>query len=76
MTHNAFTHEPPPQKNDQPAVWDLVIRDMQERDRAGRIKYGTPLQPFNGRSALWDLYQELLDAAAYIRQKIYEEETK
>jgi len=55
----------------QPAQ-ELVIEDMQERDRIGRERYGTPLQSHNGRDALVDLYQELLDACAYIRQVIEE----
>jgi hypothetical protein len=66
--------EPPPQPNDRPAVWDLVIADMRERDATGLAKYGTRLQPHNGRSALRDAYQEVLDLAVYLRQKIYEEE--
>lgn len=64
---------------DQPApapatgdVWALVIADMTERRRVGIARYGTPLQPGNGRDALVDAYQELLDACAYIRQVIEE----
>lgn len=67
--------EPMPVINSRPAIQDLVIEDIQERKREGTLKYGTPLQPFNGRSALRDLYQELLDATQYIRQLIYEEES-
>lgn len=65
--------QPPPKRNDKPAVWDLVIEDICARDAVGRERYGTPLQPFNGRSALIDLYQELLDAVVYVRQKIEED---
>jgi hypothetical protein len=64
--------QPAPIKNDLPAVWDLVIHDMQYRDQTGLHTYGTRLQPHNGRDALWDVYEELLDAAVYIRQAIYE----
>ena len=42
-----------------------VIADMRERDRLGRERYGVPLQPHNGRDALLDMYEELLDACAY-----------
>lgn len=42
-----------------------AIVDMAERDKMGRAKYGTPLQPNNGRDHLTDEYQELLDAAVY-----------
>lgn len=55
-----------------PAVWDLVLADMAARDAEGRRKYGTPLQPGNGRDALVDAYQEALDLVVYLRQAIYE----
>lgn len=71
-TPNLSTPQPSPQPNELPAVWSLVIRDMEQRDATGRAKYGVPLQPHNGRDALIDLYQELLDAAVYCRQAIYE----
>lgn len=68
--------EPAPQKNLGPAIWELVIRDMAQRDLVGRKKYGTPLQPFNGRDALIDAYQEVLDLCVYLRQVIYERDKK
>lgn len=52
-----------------PAVWDLVIEDMRQRNADGTAKYGTPLRTFNGRDPLTDLYQELLDAVVYCRQE-------
>ncbi len=64
--------EPPPLPNARPATWELVIEDMRARDHSGRAKYGTPLQPFNGRNNLIDLYQELLDACVYVRNEIEE----
>lgn len=67
---------PSPEREEETAVWYLVIGDMQERDQIGRKKYGTPLQSFNGRDALVDLYQELLDAVVYLRQVIYERDGK
>ncbi len=70
--HISDEHEPDPIPNDQPAVWELVIEDMKARDVMGRTKYGTPLQPFNGRDSLVDAYQEVLDLAVYLRQKIEE----
>lgn len=66
--------EPAPIKNNLPAVWELVISDMKERDKFGVEKYGFHLQPFNGRSCLRDAYQEALDLVVYLRQKIYEDE--
>lgn len=64
--------EPAPVPNTHEPVWRLVISDMQERDAAGRKKYGTPLQPFNGRDALVDAYQEALDLVVYLRQEMEE----
>lgn len=64
--------QPPPTPNDKPAVWGLVIADMHERDKVGRQRYGTPLQPHNGRDALVDAYQEGLDLVVYLRQRIEE----
>ena len=50
----------------------LVIKDMTDRDQWGELKYKTRLQPFNGRDALVDFYQELLDSSVYFRQHLYE----
>lgn len=75
-TNKLVQEQSAPQPNDKPAVWSLVISDMQARDQEGRRRYGTPLQPHNGRDALVDAYQELLDAAVYIRQAIYERDGK
>jgi len=65
-------HQPPPVPSARPAVWDLVLADMRERDAIGRHRYGTPLQPHNGRDALVDAYQEALDLVVYLRQAIAE----
>lgn len=71
-TKTCCNPEPPPQGNDGPVVWDLVIQDMRKRDAMGVQKYHTHLQPFNGREVLIDAYQEALDLAVYLRQLIYE----
>ena len=63
---------PPPVPNDGIPIWDLVVADMQARDRTGRERYGTPLQSNNGRDALQDAYEECLDMAAYLKQAIEE----
>ena len=70
MSNNRI--QPPPDVNDLPAVWDLVIVDIAERDAIGAQKYGVRLQPHNGRDVLVDTYQELLDAVVYLRSVIYE----
>lgn len=69
---SAVSEQPAPQNNDQPAVWGLVLKDMVDRDAVGRKRYGTPLQPHNGRDALRDAYEEALDLVVYLRQAIYE----
>lgn len=53
-------------------VLPYILRDLTDRAEMGKAKYGTYLQTHNGRSALLDLYQELLDATMYIRQEIIE----
>lgn len=68
--------QPAPTESKHPAVWPMVIMDMMERDQVGRGRYGVPLQPYNGRDALVDAYQEALDLCAYLRQAIYERDGK
>lgn len=64
--------QPSPVANQRPASWELVIDDMRSRDSFGRKKYGTPLQPFNGRDSLKDAYEEVLDLCVYLRNAIEE----
>jgi hypothetical protein len=66
--------QPRPEPNERPHITDLVVADLVERKRIGTERYGTPLQPFNGRDALVDAYQEVLDLANYVRQRIWEDE--
>jgi len=72
-----YTHakpEPPPVPNSLPCIQDLVIADLHQRKQDGIAKYGTHLQPFNGRNSLKDAYQEALDLCQYLKQKLIEEE--
>ncbi len=64
--------QPSPVANALPVAWDLVLTDMQERDRIGRERYGVPLQPYNGRDQLKDAYAEALDLCVYLRAALYE----
>jgi len=64
--------EPAPIKCETQPIWDLVIKDIHERNKIGIQKYGTPLQANNGRDALIDAYQEALDLVVYLRQAIEE----
>ena len=63
--------EPKPVHGQQ-NVADLVLADIQARVEMGQRKYGTKLQTFNGRDALWDAYQEAIDLVMYLRQAITE----
>jgi hypothetical protein len=49
-------------------IWPSIIREMEARRDVGLERYGRPLQAWNGRDALRDLLEELLDAAAYTHQ--------
>jgi hypothetical protein len=64
-----------PEINDQPYVHDAMIRDIEARKTLGAKRYGTPLQPHNGRNALLDAYEEALDLAVYLKQALIESET-
>lgn len=55
-------------------VINEVCKDLQKRAKLGEKKYGERLIPFNGRRALQDLYEELLDAANYCKQLLMEED--
>lgn len=50
----------------------MVMDDMASRDLVGRERYKTPLQPFNGRDALQDAYEEALDLSVYLKQALVE----
>lgn len=71
--------QPKPKPNDHPASWGLVHGDLQsmgeyevmgdiaERHLMGIQKYGTPLQPFNGRDSLRDAREESMDLVVYLK---------
>ena len=50
----------------------LVVADLVARREVGVAEYGVPLSAGNGRDALVDLYEELLDAVCYLRQALEE----
>lgn len=74
--HSDVWPEPAPRAPTGFAIdcWPAVIEDMKARNAFGAKKYGTPLQPFNGRNALVDAYQECLDLCVYLKQRILEDE--
>lgn len=61
-----------PVPNDGVSIQSLVRDDLIRREQVGISRYGTSLQAGNGRDALRDLYEELMDATCYIRQLIEE----
>lgn len=63
-----------PTKNHHPFIQDLVIEDIEKRRQLGIQRYGTALQPFNGRNVLQDIYEEGMDFIMYLRQLLYEKE--
>lgn len=68
----ASGEQPAPAPNHRPPVWEAVIAEMHARDKLGRKRYGTPLQPFNGRDALRDAFEEALDLVVYLKQAMIE----
>jgi hypothetical protein len=66
------TEQPMPTHNDRASIQSLVRADLDAREQVGIQRYGTSLQAFNGRDALRDLYEELLDACCYIKQAMVE----
>ena len=64
--------QPLPVKNDLPCIQDRVIADIEARKQVGISRYGTVLQPHNGRDPLQDAYDEAMDLTIYLCQLIYE----
>lgn len=68
--------EPDPEANESRPIAELVAEDLIERMKAGTRKYGTPLQAHNGRLAMRDAYQELMDLVCYVKQHLVEEDSE
>lgn len=68
--------QPAPVANDAPSAHDLVVDDILQRKEFGLAKYGTLLQPGNGRKSLQDAYEEFLDGACYMRCLIEEQKDR
>lgn len=65
--------QPMPTINTAEDIKSAVIRDIELRRELGIKRYGTALQPNNGRNALQDAYEEALDLAMYLKQRLVEE---
>lgn len=72
MARSLDLSQPDPVPSSSPAIWDLVVQDMQDRDKVGKERYGVRLQANNGRDMLKDAYAEVLDLCVYLRAAIYE----
>lgn len=51
---------------------ESIAEDTEARIRLGEKKYGTRLKAHNGRDAMLDLYQEVLDGCNYAKQLVIE----
>lgn len=73
--HGRSAQPLPKPRSGVPSVQDAVIADIDERKAIGLERYGTLLQPHNGRDALRDAYEEAIDLAMYLKQAIIERDT-
>ncbi|AUO78918.1 hypothetical protein FGG70_gp33 [Salinibacter phage M1EM-1] len=67
----ATSSEPTP-NGEGDDVAALVQKDIEARAQEGEDTYGERLTTHNGRDALVDAYQEVLDTAMYLRQELAE----
>ena len=61
---------PTDNEGDGMLVLPLVLSDLKERAAAGNDKYGHPYRVNTREDALQEVYEEILDAAMYIRAAI------
>lgn len=61
-----------PIKNDAPDIQSQVIADIEARRQVGIHRYGTALQPHNGRDMLLDAYEEAMDLCIYLKGVLVE----
>lgn len=59
--------QPLPIVNDQLDIQTQVIADIEARRQVGISRYGTALQPHNGRDMLLDAYEEAMDLTIYLK---------
>lgn len=71
-----MSDQPSPKKNDHPVIQDMVREDIETRKQLGIERYGTALQPHNGRDMILDAYEEALDLVIYLRGVLYERDGK
>ena len=64
--------QPLPVVNDHQDIQTRVIEDIKARREVGIKRYGTALQPHNGRDSLQDAYEEAMDLTMYLKQMLVE----
>lgn len=67
--------QPLPIPNDHIDIQSMVMEDIKQRREVGIQRYGTALQPHNGRDALQDAYEEAIDLTMYLKQLIVERDS-
>jgi hypothetical protein len=82
MTSAATARQPPPSGDGidvtesftgLPHVGLELAVDVARRSLQGKLKYGTVLCTHNGRDAVVDAYQEVLDLCVYLHQAVLEQ---
>lgn len=84
-TRDPETDQQLPEQNRLPVIQEIIMAEeyirgddphviaaMRASLALGIRKYGTGLQPFNGRDVVQDLAEELRDALVYARQRRWE----
>lgn len=72
MSQPDQAEQPLPTVNDAPYIQDQLMEYIERRKQHGIETYGSALQPHNGRDALRDLFEELIDAVMYTGQLLVE----
>lgn len=65
----------PVHQEGSPSMHDLLIAEVEKRKALGLSRYGTILQAGNGRDALQDLLDEMIDGCVYLMQLLAERDT-
>lgn len=67
LRHRPGDQAPPTGATTDPGAHDAIIALMQQRKALGLARYGSTLQPHNGRDTGRDLIEELADGIVYAR---------
>jgi hypothetical protein len=75
-TWTGFVADAPDWPAHKATIFDLVKRDLDERDRKGWLEHGRPLAPDAYKDWLREAYDEALDLCVYLRGALAERESK